>query len=166
MRLLAIPVALVVSAGVATLAQEPSMIETKAWLETEAPSMMSAQVGFTGGAVAKVTVSGITLNDCVLSWTERYTGAMEDQNTVALPLRAVDTGGVLARLKDDTLPRSDYVEVPVRKATGQTVTRSRPGKSAETSESVMMLATDAIAAGRVANAVRRAATLCGATSPF
>jgi hypothetical protein len=143
-----------------TPAKEPTMAETKAWIEAEGPAIMqSVQISRAG--TFRSAVSDLVLHDCILSWNTSHNLHAD------VPLKDLDTGGLL--VSSSTFMGSAptwSLRIKTRSSVGPTINgwdRSRQAMVDVISESVR----NQEDGNRLAAAIRRAAILCGApASPF
>jgi len=142
-------------------AQEPSMVEIKAWLEQEA-------IGLLGGFLLPglenipVSVTDLKLDNCVLGWT-MDAPRNSPPVRISVPLKDLDINRLT--VSGAGALSTDRVSIFLR-ASATTMITSAPTDGSATSMSVFSaLHVRSVADGqRVANAIRRAATLCGAPS--
>ena len=148
--------------GVALVAQEPTLAETTAWLEAEGPGLMqSTTIDRDLGAIKKSTTM-LHLQSCTLSWTGTSSigAGPVHQTAFKVPLKDLDTGGFVV------MPAGDRLQVKTRATVGSTMTGPplgppQPGWNGLV-DRVFVPVQNADAAGRLLNAIRRAAVLCGA----
>jgi len=148
----------------------PSLPETIAWLSNDAPAMLTlTEIGTDRSSQLLVTtkhkVSSITVNDCVLSWTTRIsfkisspTGDTSDPGkpfTETVSLKTVDVGGI------------SVVQMPPSQRSDEPTQRIRIPIRGKDGPPEGMDVRNKVDGERVVKALKRAATLCGAsTQPF
>jgi hypothetical protein len=138
----------------------PSIAETKAWIESEGPAIMtSTEISRAG--IIKSSVTALKLDDCVLSWNA------SNNLTARIPLKDVDTGGLL--VDSSTFMGSDPVfsmRITTRASVGRTMTGWEYGRSALV-DSLREHVRNREDGERLKKAIIHAAILCGApASPF
>lgn len=150
-----------------TLAQGPSMAETKRWLERDAPSLMRMTARSEGPVVTqtiKQQVTKVGIDTCVMRWDRVDTvvtaGRMDASvHHYRMALRNIDVGSLLVQ---ETARWGEPVAyVRLRPRVGVEGGRARP------EEDVPLYVSSKADGERVAAAVKQAALLCGAPkSPF
>lgn len=153
-----------------SVASGPSLSETISWLSNDALAMMTlTEIGTDRSSRMLVTtkhkVSSLTVKDCALSWTTRISftisspaGTTSDPGkpfTDTVSLKTVDVGGISVV----QMPPSQRSDEPTQRILIPLRGKEGPPEGMDVRNKVD--------GERVANALRRAATLCGATAqPF
>lgn len=146
-----------------TATQAPTLADTIAWLETEAPALLG---GVYRSRTGNTTIAvRLQLKDCILSSTEVFTGAFPNERTVTIPLKDVDPAGIVVK-RPMAILVAYTVAVPTRRTAGRTITRTERGRPPEMDGIAAIFARDAAGAQRVSDAVRRAVELCDAPGVF
>ena len=162
MRILVIAAAIMGALSPVTFhAQEPSMAEIKAWLEQEAIGLVGG-IALPGDRRIPVSVTDLKLDNCVLLWTMDVPRIGQPAR-FSVPLKDLDINR-LAVVGASTLS-TGYVSMHLRAFAPTTITSAPTDGSAASVYTLAHLYVRSVADGRrVAHAVRRAATLCGAPS--
>jgi hypothetical protein len=135
----------------------PTLAETKHWIESEGPSIMrSTEVSRVGVIESSVRDLLLDADQCVLSWTTN------NNLKARIPLKDVDTGGFLVESNTflDSAPTFS-LRIKTRASVGATMQGWYRGRQ----QLVDVLSANVKTQNdgeRLANAIRRAAVLCGA----
>src|SRR5436190_20641699 len=129
-----------------TAQREPTLAETAAWLESDARPLLVLPDN-------PVKQSELHLRDCVLSWTI----TIQRPSHVTVPLKDLDPRAIVVA-RDSGMWA---VGLHARHETGQPIQYTR-GTGRKTAADISLYVRNADDRQRVANALQRAAVLCGA----
>jgi len=144
--------------------REPTLAETKAWIESEGPAVLKTIHLSSVGPIYS-SVSDLVMIDCHLSWKN------ESKIIVNVPLKDLDVGGViltpsaLSTAGDENL----MLRLKTRSSIGPTISKVDMGKKGKQDlvDTVVESVRTQGDGNRLVAAIRRAAILCGApASPF
>lgn len=163
--LIAMALAVALNGVIAVAGQEPTLEETKAWLESEgARDLVGASK--LGRSSSEVRLTEVKLDSCTLRYIVESNG---DRWRAAVPLKDLDIGSITLEPENDLYTLR--VQLKTRVAAGETITWTPVTTTKRTDVNVIKTDNDFIFVmssnhgDRVARAVRRAALLCGAPAP-
>lgn len=185
---LALPVLILSVYSVDVHGKQPSMADTKSWLESEGQKSMRVSVVKTGPTRVEkkeVSVSALKLDGCALSWTERddqqtafvgnrVVSEIRFQSTSTVPLEDIQTSFTRVDVDRSIADAPVYVvymqtsRPTISVLSGEVAGEGSQGKGKlappkrYTERSAKILVNTLDEAQRITDAVLRAAALCGA----
>lgn len=163
----------------------PTLQDTTAWIRDEGPGIMRAQESQNDRrlqmlSVMEYSATEVRLDECVLSWTAHVVltvtptrGPIKPASpgsVIRVPLKDVDMGGVIVTpstgVLDEITPMYS-LRIKTRAGVGATIVERNEGRPDKSRDAISMYVRNLEDGRRLANAVHRAAELCGApTSAF